>query len=136
MRFPPTHPFNSVAASRLCVAAGTSWTAIEAIFAHLWRDGHAGSNASELAEVGRALGIANVEAAINNDELKIQLRANTDAAIAAGVYGVPTLRLGNDLFWGNDATPMIVDALAHPDRFASAEYQRIAALPFGIERRR
>ncbi len=135
LRFPPAHPFNSIAALRLCVAAGTSWASVEAIFQHLWHDGRAGTNAAELADPGRALGIENVENAINTTEVKARLRDNTAAAIAAGVFGVPTLRAGDELFWGNDATPMIEDWLAHPDRFANAEYQRLLELPFGVERR-
>lgn len=136
LRFPPQHPFNPLAALRLCVAAGTTWNAIEAIFNHLWRDGKPGATAAELAEAGRTLGIGDAESAINNADVKNALRANTDAAIAAGVFGVPTLRIGDELFWGNDATPMIEDWLAHPQRFGSDEYQRIAALPFGVARRR
>ena len=136
LRFPPAHPFNPLAALRLCIAAGTSWESVEAIFNHLWRDGHAGSNAAELAEIGRVLGLADVENASNSEEIKMQLRANTETAIAAGVFGVPTLRVGNELFWGNDASAMIEDWLAHPDRFANPEYARIANLPTGIQRRR
>ena len=136
LRFPPAHPFNPITALRLCIAAGTSWESVAAIFDHLWRDGNAGANAAELAEVGRALGIENVENATNDANVKNALRANTEGAIAAGVFGVPTLRFGNELFWGNDTAPMIEDWLAHPDRFDGAEYRRIAKLPLGIERRR
>jgi 2-hydroxychromene-2-carboxylate isomerase len=136
LRFPPAHPFNPLTALRLCIAAGTSWESVDAIFDHLWRDGRAGTHATELAEVGRALGIPDVENATNSPAVKAQLRANTDAALAADVFGVPTLRIGGERFWGNDASAMIEDWLAHPDRFASAEYQRIATLPVGVERAR
>lgn len=136
LRFPPAHPFNPLAALRLCIAAGTSWESIEAIFNHLWRDGRAGTDAGELREVGRTLGIDDVENAINAAEVKTRLRANTEAAIAAGVFGVPTLRVDGQLFWGNDASPMIDDWLAHPQRFATDEYRRIATLPIGVKRAR
>jgi 2-hydroxychromene-2-carboxylate isomerase len=135
LRFPPAHPFNPLAALRLCIAGGTTWESIEAIFNHLWRDGRAGTDAAELAEVGRLLGVDNVENAINAAEVKSRLRANTDDAIAAGVFGVPTLRVGDEGFWGNDASAMIEDWLSHPNRFAGAEYRRIAQLPFGVKRR-
>jgi len=134
LRFPSTHPFNPLTALRLCLAAGTTWESIQAIFDHVWRDGRAGSNAVELADVGRALGIDSVETATSAAEVKAQLRTNTEAAIAAGVFGVPTLRIGGELFWGNDATPMIEDWLANPNRFASTEHQRIATLPIGVQR--
>ena len=136
LTFPPAHPFNPLAALRLCVAAGATWESIEAIYAHLWRDGRAGTTPAELADVGRVVGVPDVESATNSAGVKAQLRANTDAAIAAGVFGVPTLRIGTELFWGNDASPMIEDGLARPERFAGAEYARIARLPLGVERRR
>ncbi len=136
LRFPPAHPFNPLAALRLCIAAGTTWESVDAIFGHLWRDGRSGTDATELTEVGHALGIDNVENAINAAEVKSALRVNTDAAIAAGVFGVPTLRVGEEWFWGNDASPMIEDWLAHPDRFAGEKYRRIATLPIGAKRPR
>jgi 2-hydroxychromene-2-carboxylate isomerase len=136
LRFPPAHPFNPLAALRLCVAAGTSWESVEAIFDHLWRDGRAGTNAAELAEVAASLGVDNVENAINSTAVKASLRANTEGALAAGVFGVPTLQIGGERFWGNDASAMIEDWLAHPNRFASREYERIATLPVGVERAR
>ena len=136
LHFPPAHPFNPLAALRLCIAAGGGWPSVEAIFAHLWRDGRAGTNAAELAEVARALEVENVEIAINSDDVKGRLRANTEAALAVGVFGVPTLRIGHELFWGNDASEMVEDWLANPVRFESEEYRRIANLPVGVQRRR
>ncbi len=85
-----------------------------AIFDHFWREGAAGTNADELAGGAHALGVVDVDAAIAAPAVKAQLRANTDAAIAAGVFGVPTLRIGDELFWGNDASPMIEAFLDDP----------------------
>ena len=136
LRFPPAHPFNPLTALRLCIAAGTTWESIQAIFDHLWRDGRGAATAAALAEVGATLGIADVEAAAGVAEIKNRLRSNTEDAIAAGIFGVPTLRVGDELFWGNDATPMVEAWLANPQLFASAEYRRIAQLPVGVERPR
>jgi 2-hydroxychromene-2-carboxylate isomerase len=136
LRFPPAHPFNSLAALRLCIAVQGSWEAVEAIFAHVWRDGKSCVGADDLVDVGDRLGIADVATAIADAAVKAQLRANTEQAIAAGVYGVPTLRIGDELFWGNDASPMIDAFLDDPDVFASGEYRRIAGLPRGVERPR
>jgi len=136
LHFPPAHPFNPLAALRLILAADDVIAATDAVFAHLWRDGLAGDSAAALGGVASALGIADVDAAIARDEVRSALRNNTEEAIARGVFGVPTLFIDGALFWGNDATPMIEDWLAHPQRFADAEYRRIVDLPFGIERRR
>lgn len=136
LTFPPAHPFNPLAALRLCIAAGATWESIEAIYAHLWRDGLSGTTPAELAPVAQALGLGDAAAAIDAVAVKAQLRTNTERAIAAGVFGVPTLRIDGELFWGNDASAMIEDWLADPHRFAAAEYRRIAQLPVGVQRRR
>ena len=135
-RFPPAHPFNPIAALRLAIAAGTSWDAIGAIFDHIWKHGRAGDGIGALADVARAIGVDDAETAVAREDIKTALRANTEAALAAGVFGVPTLRIGGELFWGYDATAMIEDWLAQPERFDSPEYRRIAALPRAIERKR
>ncbi|MCE5231777.1 MAG: 2-hydroxychromene-2-carboxylate isomerase [Mizugakiibacter sp.] len=136
LAFPPAHPFNPLAALRLCIAAGGGWDAVASIFDHFWKHGRAGETAAQLAVPGRTLGIADVGAAIADPAVKAALRANTDEAIAAGVYGVPTVRIGDTLFWGNDATPMLEDWLARPQRFDAEAYRRLAALPVGTERPR
>ncbi len=135
-RFPPAHPFNPIAALRLAIAAGTTWQAITAIFEHIWKDGRAGDDAEALADVARSLGIDDAAAAIAQDDIKTALRTNTEAALAAGVFGVPTLRIGGELFWGYDATALIEDWLDKPARFDAPEYRRIATLPRAIERKR
>jgi 2-hydroxychromene-2-carboxylate isomerase len=136
LKFPPAHPFNPLLALRLCIAAGTTWESVDAIYRHIWRDGKSGVTADELTDVGRSLGVHDVEKSTSDPSVKSQLRANTDNAIAAGVFGVPTLRIGGELFWGNDASGMVEEWLDNPQRFASADYQRLQTLPLGVERRR
>src|SRR3954468_7645 len=43
-----------------------------------------------------------VEAATHEPEIKGALRAATDAAHERGVFGVPTIAVGDELFWGDD----------------------------------
>lgn len=136
LRFPPGHPFNPLQALRLCIAAGTTWPAVERIFEHIWQHGHAADSVASLGEAAAALGIADPETALAAESVKQQLRDNTAEALAAGVFGVPTLRLGQELFWGDDATGMALDYLADPHCFEQGEYARIAALPQAVQRKR
>ncbi|HMM66561.1 MAG TPA: 2-hydroxychromene-2-carboxylate isomerase [Dokdonella sp.] len=136
LRFPPAHPFNPLCALRLAIACGSRWDAIAAIFEHVWKHGRAADSAAALEGVARSLGIADVDEAISAAAVKEQLRANTEEAVARGVFGVPTLRLGDQLFWGNDATPMFEAALADPEIFSRGEYARVSQLPSAVERRR
>jgi 2-hydroxychromene-2-carboxylate isomerase len=43
-----------------------------------------------------------LRAGVADPAIKSRLRANTDEAIARGVTGVPTLAVGDELFWGDD----------------------------------
>ena len=38
--------------------------------------------------------------------------ANIAAAIAAGVFGVPSFVIGDELFWGQDRLDFVAEALA------------------------
>lgn len=74
-----------------------------------------GSDLSVLEEVLRAADQAGldphvVEAAIHDQEIKLALRNATDAAHEHGVFGVPTIAIDGELFWGDDR---LDDAAAH-----------------------
>jgi 2-hydroxychromene-2-carboxylate isomerase len=43
-----------------------------------------------------------VEAGVSREDVKARLRANTEEALAAGVEGIPTVAVGDRLFWGDD----------------------------------
>jgi len=43
----------------------------------------------------------------DDEAVKARLRANTDEAIAAGVFGVPSFVVDGRLFWGLDSLPML-----------------------------
>jgi 2-hydroxychromene-2-carboxylate isomerase len=43
-----------------------------------------------------------VRAGLEDPAIKARLRAETDAALARGVTGVPTVVVGDALFWGDD----------------------------------
>lgn len=134
--FPPVHPFNPLAALRLCVAAGATPAAIDAIFNAIWREGRLADSAASLAAEAAALGIADAAAAVADPAVKDALRANTDAALAAGVFGVPTLAIGDDLFWGNDSHALMQAVLDDPGLLREGPLAGVGMLPVGIERRR
>lgn len=130
--FPPKHPFNPIAALRLCIAAGSTPEAVDAIYDWIWTQGRAGDDAQALQPVMQRLGVA--PDALSDAQVKLALRANTDAALAAGVFGVPTLAIGDTLFWGNDVHDFAREALADPHLLQDPEMLRIADLPVGAQR--
>lgn len=132
LRFPPKHPFNPLPALRLCIAAGASPASIDAIFDWIWAQGNAADTAESLEPVRETLGLP--PGVADSAEVKAMLRSCTEIALTAGVFGVPTLALGNALFWGNDAHAFAVAALRDPALLEEAEMQRVAALPVGVQR--
>lgn len=136
LRFPPGHPFNPLPALRLCLAAGTSTQAVDVLFDWIWRDGNAADSTDALREPAARLGIEDADSAIAEPAVKEQLRRNTEAAIAAGVFGVPTLAIDDELFWGNDAHPLMAAVLADPGLLLQPEWQRLASLPVAVQRNR
>lgn len=52
----------------------------------------------------RGLGVdgAALESALGDAAVKERLRAENDAALARGVFGSPTIFVGDEMFWGND----------------------------------
>jgi len=134
-RFPPEHPFNPLPLLRLAIACGSTPDVVHRIFRFVWRDGRLPDLPIEWAELIAELGAHDADARIASAEVKGELRRNTDEAIARGVFGVPTLALGDELFWGSDATAMAAGYIAAGCRFEDPEYARVAALPIGATRR-
>lgn len=135
LRFPPRHPFRSLETLRLLTALGAAPAAVRRVFEFIWRDGRDAGEPQEFAALCGRLGVADYDALIAAHGAKEALRAQTEAAVAAGVFGVPTLRIGAELFWGVDALPMAEAWLADPGLFAGGEMARLKDLPMGVERK-
>jgi 2-hydroxychromene-2-carboxylate isomerase len=121
---------------RLVIAAGSDRRAVETAFDFVWGQGRDVADPAVLADLARALGIADMQAALNDPTVKQTLRNNTDWAIERGVFGVPTFVVGTELFWGHDAFDMAVDYMRDPARFNDSEMSRIDTLPVGVTRSR
>jgi 2-hydroxychromene-2-carboxylate isomerase len=135
LKFPHVHPFNPLPLLRLAIACDSSYAAVAQIFRFVWRDGRLPDLPIEWAELALTLGVSNPDARIADPAVKDELRRNTDEALARGVFGVPTLALGNELFWGEDATGMARDYVAQGCRYVDSEYERLGTLPPGVERK-
>ena len=57
--------------------------------------------------------------------MKDQLRANTEEAAARGVFGVPSLAIDGEVFWGADAIGFAKAFLADPATVRNAEMRRV-----------
>lgn len=140
---PPRHPFNPLAVLRLAVALGGERSVVEAIFAHIWGEGRDGQDPDSLNALAAKLGVDDLAAVTADPAVKQAVRANTDEAIARGVFGVPTFavgselggELGGELFWGEDVTDMMLDYLQDPELFKKGELARLGDLPVAAARK-
>lgn len=129
-RFPPSHPFNPLKPLRLIAALDASPGAVRTIMDRIWRDGLDLGAEENWRTTCAMLGLdtTRADALVEAAETRARLRANTEAAINAGLFGVPTLQIGSELFWGVDALPMAHAYLANPDLFNTPEMRRVATI--------
>lgn len=135
MTFPPAHPFNPLPALRLCTAAGSTPASIDAIFNHLWRDGGSLDSPGGLDALASRLGMTDAATALASPEAKAELERNFAQALACNVFGVPTLVIDGQLFWGEDATGMFSEYLEDRGLFDTPAMRRLAVLPVGVARK-
>lgn len=133
---PAAHPFNPLALLRLGVACDAQGEpnryVCETIFRHVWRGGGVADDAQRLQVLTQALQPLR---APDSAEVKAQLRAHTDVAIAQGVFGVPSFVVDDKLFWGLDALPMLRAYLQHDPWFTTEAWESVEKISLGISRK-
>lgn len=135
---PPAHPFNPLTALRITHAldGAERQRAVTALFAATWGGGPGVDRPEAVVEVLDAAGFdgrALVERA-REPERKAALRASTSAAVGEGVFGVPTLLVDGELFWGCDSLPHLDAFLAGRDPVPADLDARWRDLPVGAVR--
>ena len=114
---PPSHPFNPLLALRVVGAiddGASRRRAIDALFSAVWAERRGVESADTVIAALDAAGLdgATLVRAATGDRAKAGLREATDAAIERGVFGVPTMFVGDELFWGFDDFPQLERHLA------------------------
>jgi len=131
---PASHPFNPLALLRLAVASSADGQpnryVCETIFRHVWQGGAPADDAARLQALVTQL---NPMRASDAPEVKAQLKANTEEAIARGVFGVPTFCVDDKLFWGLDALPMM-RAYLDGDQWFDSAWDSVASIQQGVTR--
>ncbi|MEJ7928674.1 2-hydroxychromene-2-carboxylate isomerase [Ramlibacter sp. AN1015] len=136
LHLPATHPFNPLPLLRLALACGDGglvnrW-ACETVLRHVWLSEADAVDPQRLAQLRAELAPRRDS---GDAEVKAELRANTDAAIAAGVFGVPALAVDDRLFWGFDALPMLRAYLEGDAWFDTPAWHEAGQRP-GVQRAR
>lgn len=130
LQLPASHPFNPLALLRLAAACDKNGTpnryACETIFRHVWQTG------LEVADTQRTDALTAQLAPqreVNGADVKAQLKANGDEAIAQGVFGVPAMVVDGKVFWGFDALPMLRAYLLGDAWFDGTGWDAVARIP-------
>lgn len=136
LQLPASHPFNSLGLLRLATACDASGTpnrfVCEKIFRHVWCTGLDAADASRLAALSVDL---QPVGDVASEAVKQQLKANTDEAIALNLFGVPSMVVDGQVFWGNDALPMLRAYMLGDPWFQSPEWSGVSQLPVGVQRK-
>ena len=120
LRPPPSHPFNPLLALRVASLPFTSAEQrrlIDALYAATWTLGTGIETPEAVAAAARKAGFdgdALVRAAQQPDA-KQRLREATDNAVARGVFGVPTVMVDDEIFWGTDGLEHVETCLRGED---------------------
>jgi 2-hydroxychromene-2-carboxylate isomerase len=135
LQLPASHPFNPLALLRLAIACGAQGLpnryVCETLFRHVWQGSLEATDEQRLQALVRQLA---PQTAVTSEEVKARLKAHTDEAIAAGVFGVPTFVVDNQLFWGFDALPVLRGYLAGDPWFSGPQWAEAGHVPAGIRR--
>jgi len=116
---PSSHPFNPLLALRVAsldMPPADKRRLIDALYAAVWARRHGVETPEKVVEVASEAGFDGEDLVRRATEQasKDRLRKQTDHAIAAGVFGVPTMIVDGEMFWG-------LDSLGHLERHLRGE---------------
>jgi 2-hydroxychromene-2-carboxylate isomerase len=131
---PPSHPFNPLLALRIAslpMDDAKKKALVDRLYAATW----AGGGGIDTEEKVTAIAGAELVARAQTQGAKDRLRRQTEEAIAAGAFGVPTAFVDGELFWGVDSLPHIEDRLAGKDPIDGVSLATWANLPASSQRK-
>lgn len=138
LQMPASHPFNPLPLLRLALAcspeaepAAPNRYVCETIFRHVWQGGAEAADLARLQTLSRAVA---PRRDVNGDDVKTQLKRNTDEAMALGVFGVPAFTVDDKLFWGLDSLPMLRACLQGDAWFDGPDWNAGASVAAGVRR--
>ena len=110
LAMPARHPFNPLPLLRQALACSADGSVNRfvagTLLRHVWQGGHDALDAARLDALAAEL-TPQLRDGQDSAAPKALLRANTDAAAAGGVFGVPAFEVDGKLFWGLDGLPML-----------------------------
>lgn len=140
LTLPAAHPFNPLLPLRLAslpaLEADTRAAVIDALFTAAWQRGAPIYDApGVLAALAAFPEAADWVAQAQSPAAKAALTSQTEAMIAAGVFGVPAMIWEGEVFWGVDSLPDLEAALRGEDPLPPGWAEVLTSLPAQATRR-
>ena len=138
---PATHPFNPLLALRATCAVPAEQDPsplIDALFVAAWAESRDITNPDVVVDVANKAGFDGgmlLEQTQNPDVKKI-LIDNVSGALENGVFGVPSMLVGDELFWGYDDLPHFKLTVQGEDPFDPAEFEAWQRVKPSVQRNR
>ncbi len=132
---PSSHPFNPLKYLRLILALGSTGDVASTVLDALWTTGCDPDELATWRSLVEQLGVPDADERIADPQVKLRLRENTEQAVRLGIFGVPTLFVGDRLFWGLDALPMARAYVDGDPRLSTPAMQAAKRTRFGATRR-
>ncbi|MDQ3037488.1 MAG: 2-hydroxychromene-2-carboxylate isomerase [Myxococcota bacterium] len=135
---PHAIPFRSLTALRLAtlpLEPDVRRALVDRVFEAAWARAEDVTDRAVLARIAAEAGAGDdaLERA-ESPENKVALRRATEDAIAAGVFGVPTMLVDGEMFWGCDAVPHLERFLAGERAIDPAILEAFDRVPVGARR--
>jgi 2-hydroxychromene-2-carboxylate isomerase len=116
-RINPQFPVNTLTIMRGAIVAGEEGNLddyVDAVNRAMWEDGLKMDDPEVIATFLSANGFDGpaLLARTQEPEIKAKLVANTEAAVARGVFGIPTFFVRDEMFFGKDRLAQVEEALA------------------------
>lgn len=116
-RINPHFPVNTLTIMRGAIVAedeGNLDDYVDAVNRAMWEDGLKMDDPEVIAAFLSANGFDGpaLLARTQEPEIKAKLVANTEAAVARGVFGIPTFFVGDEMYFGKDRLGQVEEALA------------------------
>lgn len=137
LQMPLRHPFNPLPLLRQALACSedgfVNRFVAGTVLRHVWQGGRDALDPERLAALAAELAEQiRPGQDVNSAEPKALLRANTEAAQAAGVFGVPSFVVDGKVFWGLDALPMLRAYLEGDAWFDGPDWDAAPRTPSGL----
>ena len=113
-----SHPFNplpSLRATLLDMDDDTRHRLVTKLFNATWAESRDVGSPEVVAEICADAGVPDALARIKDPAIKQRLLDASHEAIELGVFGVPTMAVDDELFWGTDSLPHLARYLAGDD---------------------